>query len=139
MSLVSGSVSETGARLARDHWDALHAASEPRAATMPSQGSMRKDAELPSVHKVDAAVMPAGVLHFPRADKIPPSNEDEIRRVARLDDEEARVSARPEVAGLGDPVGSKVDLGPKGSGAATIATVPRRQRLEEAEPWLDGR
>jgi TRAP-type uncharacterized transport system substrate-binding protein len=138
MDLVSGGGSEADARLARDHWDALDAPGELRVVAMPSQGSVPNGTDLFSVRNVDAAVVQADVLHFLRGDKVLPGHESEIRCVARLDDEEARVSARPEVAGLGDLVGRKADFGPKGSGAATIGRVPGRQRLELVEPWRAG-
>jgi hypothetical protein len=137
MGLVSGRGSETDARRARDHRDALDAPGELRVVAMPSQGSVPNGTDLFSVRNVDAVVR-ADVLHFLRGDKVLPGHESEIRCVARLDDEEARVSARPEVAGLEDPVGRKADFGPKCSGAATIARVPGRQRPELVEPWRAG-
>lgn len=123
VGIVAGSVTGTYARFAQDLSDALDAPGELRVVAMLGKGSVQNIADLLYLRNVDAAIVQSDVLRYLKEENVFPGLEGKIRYVAKLYDEEVHLLARPEIGGLKDLAGERVNLGPKGSGTAMTAKL----------------
>lgn len=124
VEIVSGALSGTHVRVAAD----ISAVLEPaglRVLPVVSKGSGQNIDNLINVRGVDAALVQADVLAAVRRQDPAQATmaERAISYVARLYDEEVHVLARPEIHGLEDLAGKRVNVDQEGGGTALTASV----------------
>lgn len=124
LGIIAGGVTGTYIRIAADIAAVVDAqAWGLRVLPIVGLGSLQNISDLLNVRDVDVAIVQSDALAYLRQRRAVPGAEDRIAYVAKLYDEEIHVLARPDIRGLGDLAGQRVNVDRRGSGTALTASV----------------
>ena len=121
--LLGGDYGSTDLRMVVDLADMLAANSDVRVVPMIGQGSARNLEDLLYLKGVDVSVVQSDVLDFYRRNDLISNIDQRIRYIAKLNDKEVHLLARPEFASVDDLAGGKVNFGREDSSGFMAAGI----------------
>lgn len=130
VSIVTGPVDSTAARLAADLADVLDDGATRRLLPILGKGSLQNVTDLRLLRGIDLAVLQIDVLSDLRDRKVMPALEQSFTYVTRLSNEELHLLAGEPVSSIQDLAGKRVNVGVPGSGTAvTVANVFQQLKI----------
>jgi TRAP-type uncharacterized transport system substrate-binding protein len=138
VSIVTGRVDSTAARLAGDLADVLDDGATRRLLPVLGKGTLQNVADLRLLRGIDLAVLQVDVLADLRDRKALPGIESSFTYVTMLPNVELHLLAGEPVHSVQDLAGKRVNVGISGSGAAvTVANVFRHLKIAIDTTALD--
>ena len=120
VTVITGSVDSTAARMGAELGDVLDDGQTRRILAVVGKGSLQNVTDLRALRGIDMAILQTDVLTQLRAAS--PAMENAFTYIAKLYSEELHILARSDVRSLQDLAGKKVNVGPIGSSASITAT-----------------
>ncbi len=117
ISIMSGDLDGTDARVAADLANALDDWYDLRVLPIVGKGSVRNLEDLLFMSGIDIAIVHVDVLEFYKKEELIPSIDSRIRYITKLFDEEIHVLAKAEHDSMADLAGRTVNFGTESSGA----------------------
>lgn len=119
---TAGTPSDTTLDMAHELATVLAAGRGPRLMPMLGSGGASDAADLAALPDIDVAILPTIALAAPPSGNAPAmSIEGRIGILAKLHDAELHILGAPGITSISDLAGRTVNVGPAGSGSATIA------------------
>ncbi len=136
--VISGGIGGTYIRIATDLASVLNDGERLRVLPIVGQGSLQNITDLLYLRGIDIGIVQSDVLSFIKQRNMYPGVEERIAYITKLYNEELHVVGGPDIGGLRDLAGSKVNFGVEGSGTAmTAETVFQSLGLEVEPVYLD--
>jgi len=136
--VISGGIGGTYIRIATDLASVLNDSERLRVLPIVGQGSLQNITDLLYLRGIDIGIVQSDVLSFIKQRNMYPGVEERIAYITKLYNEELHVVGGPDIGGLRDLAGRKVNFGVEGSGTAmTAETVFQSLGLEVEPVYLD--
>jgi TRAP transporter TAXI family solute receptor len=132
--VISGGIGGTYIRIATDLASVLNDGERLRVLPIVGQGSVQNITDLLYLKGIDIGIVQSDVLSFIKRRNMYPGVEDRIAYITKLYNEELHVVGSPEIGGLGELAGRKVNFGVEGSGTAMTAETVFDSLGIEVEP-----
>lgn len=132
--VISGGIGGTYIRIATDLASVLNDGDRLRVLPMVGQGSVQNIADLLYLKGIDIGIVQSDVLSFIKRRDMYTGAEDRISYITKLYNEELHVVGAPDIGGIGDLAGRKVNFGVEGSGTAMTAETVFQNLAVEVEP-----
>ena len=132
--VISGGIGGTYIRIATDLASVLNDGDRLRVLPMVGQGSVQNIADLLYLKGIDIGIVQSDVLSFIKRRDMYTGAEDRISYITKLYNEELHVVGAPDIGGIGDLAGRKVNFGVEGSGTAMTAETVFQNLGVEVEP-----
>jgi TRAP-type uncharacterized transport system substrate-binding protein len=138
VSIVTGPVDSTAARVAADLSDVVDDGATRRLLAIVGKGSLQNLTDLRMLRGIDLAILQADVLASLRERRAQPNLENAFTYVAKLYREELHVLAGEPIRSVADLAGKKVNVGVAGSGTAiTLGNVLARLNIAVEQTTFD--
>lgn len=121
--ILGGDYGSSDLQMVVDLADMLAAESDVRVMPMIGQGSARNLDDLLFLKGVDISVVQSDVLDFYRRNDLIANIDQRIRYIAKLNDKEVHLLARPDYASVDDLAGGRVNFGREDSNAFMAAGI----------------
>ncbi|WP_236024648.1 TAXI family TRAP transporter solute-binding subunit [Arenibaculum pallidiluteum] len=123
VGIVSGGVEGTYVRIAADLAAVLDDGDRLRILPVLGKGSVQNLGDILHLRGIDIGIVQSDVLAYARRENLFPNLANRVRYVTKLYNEEFHVLARPEIAGIEDLAGRKVNMDVRSSGTAMTASL----------------
>ncbi len=132
--VISGGIGGTYIRIATDLASVLNDGNRLRVLPIVGQGSVQNITDLLYLRGIDIGIVQSDVLSFIKRRNMYPGVEERIAYITKLYNEELHVVGGPEIGGLDELAGRKVNFGVEGSGTAMTAETVFDSLGIEVEP-----
>jgi len=132
--VISGGIGGTYIRIATDLASVLNDGNRLRVLPIVGQGSVQNITDLLYLKGIDIGIVQSDVLSFIKRRNMYPGVEERISYITKLYNEELHVVGSPDISGIRDLAGRKVNFGVEGSGTAMTAETVFQSLGIEVEP-----